>query len=153
MDYQYLTRKFVLRANRGAIAMFGGRFAEPDNLLNDRLDYVLDMVQDGDRYPDVNTKAAFYFVKIVKGHMFNDGNKRTGLGAMQTFLNLNGYQLKSKVQPTIFGDKTVPANTASTTDKILENLANETADSSYDWEVGAVADFIDKNKEPLSESA
>lgn len=149
----YLDKKNLLTLNRRAIEQFGGRFVPPENLLNDRLDYVLDMVQDDERCASINIKAAFYFAKILKGHMFNDGNKRTGLTAMLTFLYINGYRLKSKIQPTMFGDKTVPAQIASTTDTILENLCNETADSSYDWSIEAVADFIDKNKEPLNEAA
>jgi death on curing protein len=37
--------------------------------------------------------AGLYAETIAKGHVFNDGNKRTALVSMLTFLDLNGYQL------------------------------------------------------------
>ena len=37
--------------------------------------------------------AALYAEVIAKGHVFNDGNKRTALVSMLTFLDLNGYSL------------------------------------------------------------
>ena len=143
---EYLTREHILAANQIAIAKFKGRYVPPENLLDDRLNYIVDMVQDDDRYPNIDIKAAFYFVKILKGHMFNDGNKRTGLATMQVFLNINGFELKDKVQPTIFNNKIIPANTSSSTDIILENLTNETANHDYNWEIEDIADFINKNK-------
>lgn len=146
MPYIYLTRNIILNANKDGIKDYGGRFAPPHNLLNDRLDYIVDMVQDDERYPDIDHKAAFYFVKILKGHMFNDGNKRTGLTAMLLFLELNGFQLKNNLQPSIFNGKIIPAQTAANSDIILENLANETASHDYDWEIEEIADFINKNK-------
>ncbi len=37
--------------------------------------------------------AALYAEVIAKGHVFNDGNKRTALVNMLTFLDLNGHYL------------------------------------------------------------
>ncbi|MAR89298.1 MAG: type II toxin-antitoxin system death-on-curing family toxin [Pseudomonadota bacterium] len=39
--------------------------------------------------------AALYAEVIARGHVFNDGNKRTALVCMLTFLDLNGYTLKA----------------------------------------------------------
>jgi death-on-curing protein len=39
--------------------------------------------------------AAAYGFHICKNHPFFDGNKRTALVAMYTFLYMNGYQLKA----------------------------------------------------------
>lgn len=40
-------------------------------------------------YESVEELAAAYAVYIVQGHVFLDGNKRTGLAAMRAFLRLN----------------------------------------------------------------
>lgn len=37
--------------------------------------------------------AALYAEVVAKGHVFNDGNKRTALLSMITFLDINGYHL------------------------------------------------------------
>lgn len=37
--------------------------------------------------------AAMYAEAIAKAHVFNDGNKRTALVSMLTFLDLNGYDV------------------------------------------------------------
>ena len=41
-------------------------------------------------YDTVGELAAAYAVYIVQGHVFADGNKRTGAAAMLTFLQANG---------------------------------------------------------------
>ncbi|CCD36021.1 Death on curing protein, Doc toxin [Candidatus Paraburkholderia kirkii UZHbot1] len=42
---------------------------------------------------DVFGIAAMYAVAIARGHVFNDGNKRTALVCALTFLSLEGYNL------------------------------------------------------------
>ena len=39
------------------------------------------------------SKAAYILQRIVTGHPFTDGNKRTGYNVTQTFLAENGYNL------------------------------------------------------------
>ena len=39
---------------------------------------------------DVHDLAAAYAVALARGHVFNDGNKRTALAAMELVLRLNG---------------------------------------------------------------
>lgn len=41
-------------------------------------------------YPTLHHQAAAYLFHITKGHIFNDGNKRTGLAVALTFLSWNG---------------------------------------------------------------
>ena len=41
--------------------------------------------------PDVCALSALYTIAIVKNHPFVDGNKRVGFIALQTFLEMNGY--------------------------------------------------------------
>jgi death-on-curing protein len=42
--------------------------------------------------PDIPALAAAYAVGLVRDHPYHDGNKRIGLLAMVTFLELNGYE-------------------------------------------------------------
>ncbi len=42
--------------------------------------------------------AAAYAVYIVQGHVFMDGNKRTGSAAMSTFLMQNGLSMRRKAR-------------------------------------------------------
>ena len=43
-------------------------------------------------YESLEELAAAYAVYIVQGHVFMDGNKRTGQAAMLTFLAINGHR-------------------------------------------------------------
>lgn len=45
-------------------------------------------------YPNIYIKAAFYIRAIAGGHIFNDGNKRSGVGVLDVFLIKNDYILK-----------------------------------------------------------
>lgn len=46
-----------------------------------------------DLYPDFSTKAAVLVFSLIRNHPFIDGNKRTGVGALDAFCLLNGYEL------------------------------------------------------------
>ena len=48
-------------------------------------------------YPTVVEKASALGFSLVKNHPFNDGNKRIGHAALETFLVLNGYELDAHV--------------------------------------------------------
>jgi death-on-curing protein len=65
--------------------------------------------------------AAIYFYHLIKNHTFKDGNKRTALVSMLTFLRLNGIHLKMKTSDAF-------------------NLAINTANSSFDKKY--IANFI-----------
>lgn len=45
-------------------------------------------------YPTVQKKAACLCFGLVNNHAFNDGNKRIGILAMLTFMELNGMQVQ-----------------------------------------------------------
>lgn len=144
----YLTKEFIIRANRRAVNKYGGNFIEPHNFLHeDRLDYLLEWVHYDDYYPTLDIKAAFYFFKLAGSQIFNDGNKRTGLAAALTFLNINGVTLQRNLQIVILNEKFIPQPTASTPNKILENLSLEIATNKLD--IPEIADFIAKNRVPF----
>ncbi|PAX52212.1 type II toxin-antitoxin system death-on-curing family toxin [Brunnivagina elsteri] len=48
-------------------------------------------------YPTIVDKASALAFSIVMNHPFIDGNKRTGHGAMETFLVLNGLEINASV--------------------------------------------------------
>lgn len=45
-------------------------------------------------YPTLFDKAAIFYQKLVQKHYFYNGNKRTALVALHTFLRLNGVTLQ-----------------------------------------------------------
>jgi death on curing protein len=47
-----------------------------------------------ERSSDVARLAAAYGFGVVRGHPFNDGNKRAGFLALGLFLELNGFELE-----------------------------------------------------------
>ena len=46
-----------------------------------------------DHYPGLVDKAAKLAWTIISGHVFWDGNKRTGMSVLHAFLRVNGYRL------------------------------------------------------------
>ncbi|MBD2757614.1 type II toxin-antitoxin system death-on-curing family toxin [Spirosoma validum] len=95
---EYLQKEDITRINFLTIRHVGGNFVPPANFLHEEnLDYLLEAVQaemfGAPLYPDVHQKAGLYFFNIISNHIFQDGNKRTGLEAALLFLQLNGYDL------------------------------------------------------------
>lgn len=81
------------------IEEFGGFFAGDDNLANPgSLEHVLEAIQGSlfgrELYPTLIEKAAAIGWRIIVGHTFHDGNKRTGMEACRLFLDLNGYDMR-----------------------------------------------------------
>lgn len=94
-----LTIADVIEINRRMITHFGGIFFEGDENLAQRgsLEYVLAEIHGSlygqELYPDIFQKAGLISWRIIIGHIFHDGNKRTGMEACRLFLELNGYRL------------------------------------------------------------
>jgi death-on-curing protein len=51
-----------------------------------------------DLYPGLAEKAAALCFSLVKNHPFVDGNKRVGHATMETFLVLNGFEIRATVE-------------------------------------------------------
>jgi death on curing protein len=108
----YLTKQRVIRLNKKSYFEHGGSFTPPFNLLHEEnLDYVLDIVQSemfGEPlYPTLADKTAVYFYNIICNHIFQDGNKRTGLVAALVFLNLNNFEVNPLLDESIIYDFTI----------------------------------------------
>lgn len=114
-----LTKSQIIQFNELTVQEHGGSFVPPGNFLNESsLDYMLEAVNAevfGEiMYRTLADKAAFYMFSIVTGHVFQDGNKRTGLGAARLFLRLNDNKMgqnlsqikcgNGKLVPEIGGD-------------------------------------------------
>lgn len=70
--------------------MFGGLFVPPNNCHNrDSLEYALEAVDavsfGQELYPSLSDKAALLAFKIIKNHVFHDGNKRTAITVCRAF--------------------------------------------------------------------
>ena len=94
----YLIKKDILTINLLTIEDVGGNFVPPYNFLHEEnLDYLLEAVQakmfGEPLYPEIYQKAGVYMFNIIANHIFQDGNKRTGLEAALLFLQLNNYDL------------------------------------------------------------
>ncbi len=93
-----LLKEDITRINYLTIKDVGGNFGPPLNFLyEENLDYLIEAAQaelfGEPMYPSVHDKAGVYFFSIICNHIFQDGNKRTGLEAALLFLQLNGYDL------------------------------------------------------------
>jgi len=94
----YLSKEEIIRINKNQDVHFGGNFVPPHNFLHeDNLDYLLEAVQSelfGEpMYPEIYQKAGLYMFNIIANHIFQDGNKRTGLQASMIFLGMKNYKL------------------------------------------------------------
>lgn len=82
------------------IASFGGIFfSADDNLLNPgSLEHVLEEIHGSlfgqELHPSIYEKAAALGWRIIAGHVFYDGNKRTGMETCRLYLDLNGYEMR-----------------------------------------------------------
>lgn len=89
----------IAEMNKRAIERFGGDYTPiNDNLRSPgSLEAMLEECQGSlfgwERYPSVIDKAAMIGWRIIKGHLFHDGNKRTGYQACRVMLQLNNYDL------------------------------------------------------------
>lgn len=95
---KYLSKTQIIRINHTQVENYGGNFIPPHNFLHEEnLDYLLEAVQaemfGAPLYPEVHHKAGLYMFNIISNHIFQDGNKRTGLQAAMIFLLSNGYNL------------------------------------------------------------
>jgi len=101
-----LSREVILAFNKEEITNSGGRFVGPDNLMHPAaLDYILETIVSEsfgrELYPSIVEKAAALGFQIITRHVFNDGNKRTGLQACVVFLALNGFEMSLEPESAV----------------------------------------------------
>lgn len=70
------------------------------------MDWVLEAIQAPELfavplYPSLVEKAALLSWVIIDGHVFYDGNKRTGISALNAFLKTNGFALEVTTEEVV----------------------------------------------------
>jgi death-on-curing protein len=95
MNPQFLTLDEVMDIHRDQIERYGGTLGVRDLEL---LESAIAAPQSGfgDQYlhGDLFEMASAYLFHVVRNHPFLDGNKRVGIAAALTFLELNGVETK-----------------------------------------------------------
>ena len=95
---RYLTLVEVLELHRRIIEQSGGALGIRDfGLLESAIAQPKMMFGGEELYPSLLEKSAMLGFSIIMNHPFVDGNKRAGHAALETFLILNGVEIKSSV--------------------------------------------------------
>jgi death on curing protein len=129
---KYLIKKSFVRINRRTIDAHGGNYVPPDNFLHESvIDYTVEAVKVSvfgqPMYPTLADKAAFYMFQIVTGHVFQDGNKRTGLEAALALLQLNSADLRENLFSIESENERLIPEQGENPQDILENFTLEMA--------------------------
>jgi death-on-curing protein len=91
---RFLTKEFVLHFHRQLLSEYGGRPGLRDEGLLASALAQAQMTIDGEYlHRDIFEMAAAYGYHICQNHAFIDGNKRLALVAIDTFLQMNGWEL------------------------------------------------------------
>lgn len=96
MDIKFLDKDAILFFHRFLIGEYGGSHGLRDEGLLESALAQPSMVVDGDfLHEDLFTMAAAYGFHLCNNHAFLDGNKRIALVAIDIFLQMNGWELKT----------------------------------------------------------
>ena len=95
---RYLTLAEVLALHRLIVEQTGGSGSIRDlGALESAVAQPRITFEGRDLYATLAEKAVALGFSIVRNHPFVDGNKRVGHAAMETFLILNGYELRASI--------------------------------------------------------
>ncbi|CAN5666896.1 type II toxin-antitoxin system death-on-curing family toxin [soil metagenome] len=95
-EIKWLLEETVLAIHKRQIAEHGGSDGVRDmGLLSSALARPQNLLAYSDETPDISAFAAAYAFGVAKNHPFIDGNKRTALVVMRTFLQFNGYNFNT----------------------------------------------------------
>lgn len=90
-----LTKEQVIEMHELLIKYTGGlNGVKDDGLLESAINNPFQTFMGNELYPTIQRKAANLCYSLINNHAFNDGNKRIGILAMLTFLELNGIMIK-----------------------------------------------------------
>ncbi|MDQ5822866.1 MAG: type II toxin-antitoxin system death-on-curing family toxin [Chloroflexota bacterium] len=94
MDTKFLTLEEVLELHATRIERYGGSFGVRDpGLLQSALEMPRAMFGGQYLHEDLFSMASAYLFHLVQNHAFIDGNKRIGLAAALSFLDINGVEI------------------------------------------------------------
>ena len=89
MAWLYLSLEQAIAIHGKTVVVSGGGSTE--QLEIEKLDGVLNHIQNDDYYPSFDTKLTHLFFCACKFHCFEDGNKRIAITLCAQMLLLNGY--------------------------------------------------------------
>ena len=89
MAWLYLTLEQAIAIHGKTVVVSGG--GSTGQLEIEKLDGVLNHIQNDDYYPSFDTKLTHLFFCACKFHCFEDGNKRIAITLCAQMLLLNGY--------------------------------------------------------------
>lgn len=103
---KFLSREQIIDINRKTILQNGGNSDFAGVVLNkDSFSFLVEMIDEvvyGQPYAPYDVdKAVFYVSKIIRNHIFYDGNKRTGMICAIAFLTINGHTPKNLTDDAI----------------------------------------------------
>lgn len=133
MEFQRLTYEIVVRLHDLILEKSYGLRGHDEHKIRS----ILTRVEQYNHYSEINDTfkiAALYAIHIATGHGFVDCNKRTALGCLYLFLNINGYDF-------------APNN------EDAANLMERIADSTKEVPEKEVIDFIKNNTSPIKNSS
>lgn len=91
---KFISLSFVLKIHQRQIEQFGGTLGLRDEgLLESALAQPQASFAGELLHPTIAEQASAYLYHLAKNHPFIDGNKRTALATMDTFLRINGHSL------------------------------------------------------------
>jgi len=91
----YLSEQQIRIINQLVLRETGGLLGVRDHHALSSLENLPKQIAFGkELYEGIHMKAALYARNIIMGHIFTDGNKRTGMLCALTFLENNGYVLE-----------------------------------------------------------
>ena len=91
---KFISLSFVLKIHQRQIKQFGGTLGLRDEgLLESALAQPQASFAGQLLHPTIAEQASAYLYHLAKNHPFIDGNKRTALATMDTFLRINGHSL------------------------------------------------------------
>jgi len=93
---KFLKKEIILAFHQDQLDLYGGKPGVRDEkLLESALAQPQASFEGEYVHEDLYQMAAAYGFHLCQNHPFYDGNKRTALIAMYTFLYVNGYQIKA----------------------------------------------------------
>lgn len=99
---KYLSTKDVLLLHNMAVDESGGSHGLRDlGLLESAVARPQASFAGEDLYPDIFLKAGALIHGLLRNHAFVDGNKRTSMFSVMTFLELNGYKFDARQKEVV----------------------------------------------------
>lgn len=92
--FNYITLEQAIDTHQKTIKKSGG--GTLDQIETEKLDSVLQNIQNDDYYPEFADKLTHLFFCTCQFHCFEDGNKRIAITLSTQFLLINGYMALAK---------------------------------------------------------